>query len=56
MPHPRNPPKLLLALLLSVAPRAAQTPAEAPPLQATLAIRADEPGPTINRNLYSGRR
>lgn len=45
--------KLLLpcvALALTALPLAAQNPPE--PLAATLSIRADQPGPTINRNLY----
>jgi alpha-N-arabinofuranosidase len=45
-------PAPFFALALIALPLAAQTPAETAPLQATLGIHADQPGPTINRNLY----
>jgi alpha-N-arabinofuranosidase len=37
------------ALMATAAPAAAQTNA---PVEATVTIRADRPGPTINRNIY----
>src|SRR5580698_1471983 len=47
-----NPTVSCLAFALIALPLAAQTPADIAPLQATLGIHADQPGPTINRNLY----
>ena len=47
-----NPKILLVPLLAALAlPLSAQTP-DSSPVQATLTLRADQPGPVINRNLY----